>query len=189
MILGFSLAVIAAFLFEAIDQRPRDPRRLARLTGTTLGATIRDGNPGEWSALLAAVAAPGGKRVVLITTAAPDEAAGIVADGLREAAEGAGRTVTVVGAGDPHDDDTELVLVVAPILTASADAMESAAHADEVLICATLGAVPSDALRAAGLAARRLHGDSLVVALPDTSAAELPHEPSVAAGPVGTAVG
>jgi len=104
--LGLTLALIAAFLLDIFDRRPRDPRRLGAAAGLPLAGLVprlRDGGEGlveAFQRLRASVdrladPAPG---VVLVTSAAPAEGKSSVAVGLAEAAARTGRRACLVEA-------------------------------------------------------------------------------------------
>lgn len=105
ILFGLCLALVAAFLLDAFDRSPRDPRRFAAAAGLPLVAEVprlgrRASGAAAFQRLRAAVD-PGGdesSRVVVVSSARPGEGKSTVAVGLAEAAALAGLRACVVEA-------------------------------------------------------------------------------------------
>ena len=106
VLLGLCLALVAAFLLDAFDRSPRDPRRFASAAGLPLVAQVPRlgrrgrGAPAAFQRLRAAVdpGADEGSRVVVVSSARSGEGKSTVAVGLAEAAALAGLRACVVEA-------------------------------------------------------------------------------------------
>ena len=105
IILGLSLSIVAALLLDAVERRPRDPRRLAEAVGLPVAAVLprfagAGGEHHAFGGLRAAVETlTGGERAtVLVTSADQAEGKTTVALGLATFVARAGREAYLVEA-------------------------------------------------------------------------------------------
>jgi Mrp family chromosome partitioning ATPase len=106
IVLGLCMALVAAFLVDAFDRSPRDPRRLASAAGLPLAAQVPRlrrrgrGAAAAFHRLRTAIdsGADGAPRLVMISSARSGDGKTTVAVGLAEAAAGAGLRACVVEA-------------------------------------------------------------------------------------------
>ena len=100
---GFCLAIVFAFLIDLVTRRPRDVNRLTELAGLPVAGAIprlRGDTRGSaaFDLLRTAVAEPGRKQTVIVTSSAPGEGKSTVALGLAEAFARAGRETCLIEA-------------------------------------------------------------------------------------------
>lgn len=168
-VLGLSLGIVAAFAADALTRRPRSPSALAAATGLPIAGVVprqKGGAATAYDVLRAAVEAAivdAHLPVVAVTSCAGDDGCGAVASGIARSAVNRGEEVRLVRVADrpPLQElaaTSNLVVVEAGGLLASADAVDLTGRSAVVLLCVRAGRTSVDEIAAAQRAVACVHG-------------------------------